>query len=141
MSAVPPTSSNLYQSLTMMRQNLDVLISQTGAVGSGETHDTELAAKVDKLSESFASAEHKLEERIDEQGQEFKLLRTDNSALRKRLDEEVDQVKAMEQQAAAEKHKAALAATQTTEQKRNQGQVQQDVVKKAAVHGEAQVKR
>merc|ERR1719271_957718 len=95
-SLAAPTSG-MYQGLAAISQKLDMLMGQA-AVENGQGGNTaSMAAKVDQLSQTFTSDEHKMEQQLDEQAKEIKELEQENVAMKKQLDEQGKMMKAMEQ--------------------------------------------
>jgi len=88
--------SNMYQGLQMLNQNLAVLMNQAASqVQSGEAAGP-LAAKLDQVSKNFMVDENKMEKRLDDQAQEMKNLEEQNTAMRKQLNEQADFIHGVE---------------------------------------------
>lgn len=101
MPAMPVTAfasapSNMYQGLQMLNQNLAVLMNQAASqMQSGEAAGP-LAAKLDQVSKNFMLDENKMEKRLDDQAQEMKNLEEQNTAMRKQLNEQADLIHGVE---------------------------------------------
>jgi cyclophilin family peptidyl-prolyl cis-trans isomerase len=102
MAPIAPGSSanGLYQGLAMLRQNMDTLLGQAAAMGLGSgasvgasvgggSGNPQLASKLDQLSETFATEEKKLEDKVD-------TLETENKDMKKELTEQEFEIEALE---------------------------------------------
>jgi len=89
-------TSGLYQSLAMMRQNMEVLMNQAATMGGGSGSTSPMAiAELDKMSQNFTSYERKMTKEVD-------TLESENAAMKKQLDAQAQEMKALEQE--KEKH-------------------------------------
>jgi len=85
-------TSGLYQSLAMMRQNMDVLMNEAATLAGGSANASPLAtAELDKMSENFTSYERKMTKEVD-------TLEIENAAMKKQLDTQALEMKALEQE-------------------------------------------
>merc|ERR1719160_481899 len=97
---LPPANAQagLYQGLAAMRQNLDNLLNQAAGtpgaplaaapVASAEA-TAPLEAKIDEMTQNFNAQENKMEQRVE-------TLETENAAMKKQLDDEGRELKALQ---------------------------------------------
>lgn len=100
---LPPANAQagLYQGLAAMRQNLDNLLNQAAGtpgaplaaapVASAEA-TAPLEAKIDEMTQNFNAQENKMEQRVE-------TLETENAAMKKQLDDEGRELKALQTEA------------------------------------------
>lgn len=109
MGAAPAESAGgLYQGLAAMKQSMDMLMSQVAGMqarpGSAPVADASvapLAAKLDQLSQSVTSEEHKMDQRVE-------AVEAQNAAMKKQLEEEASELKELKQELGAKKGEPAV---------------------------------
>merc|ERR550537_1127756 len=86
----------MYQTVGIMRQNMDVLMNQIQALSSNKGSSEQETAKLDQMSTSFTDSEDKLEKKLENQAQEMKSVESENAQMKKQLDQQAQEMKTVE---------------------------------------------
>merc|ERR1719498_10978 len=138
MMAPAQSTNGLYQGLAAMKQSMEMLMGQVAGLQgrapnapAAEANVAPLNARLDQLSQSFTSEEHKMERRVE-------AVETQNKELRKELDDEAAELKALKEE--VEKtatEKPAVKKASAEKPAVQKAVVQTPVVQKAAVQKSA----